>query len=235
MGDSSFSLTSVSLKRHPETRSSANHNRILKIQFPDSVSRDRFLRQSRSIRAASLTGNPHAFLHRDFTMEELARDRELRREAGRRNSEANELLWVVRDLSLHKLSIPRPLPPRSAAHRDKLIQEGKMGNPSLPPSLLSNLMPPLSAQFSQSRGRAFSRGGRGRGTRGATVSASRGAKKGATSSASNKRSATGGTDPSLPPKKSNIDSPIPPATPQSSEPLTHDLDLEKTPTPPTPK
>ena len=155
IGDPHLTPLTVSFHRHPKERKSSSSHRIIKIQFPDKLARDRFLSQAHKIRAASLTGNPHAFLRRDFTSEELTRDRDLRREAGRRNSEQNQLAYVVRDLRIVTLTNPRPLPKRSADNRLKYLSQNQYQiNPSNAP------LAPSTAQVI--RGRSSNRVSRGR-------------------------------------------------------------------------
>ena len=164
MNDESFTMESISFKRHPEERKGSSH-RIIKIQFRNQSLRDAFLRRCQLIQGARMTGSPHAFFRRDYTSDELTLDREKRREAGMLNAECGELRWVVRDLRLFKLSNPRPLPPRSVHNLEKQREKGKADgiNSTLASSLLSS-NPSLNSQKSQfavPRGRPSNRGRNG--------------------------------------------------------------------------
>ncbi|EYC44081.1 hypothetical protein Y032_0473g2116 [Ancylostoma ceylanicum] len=52
----------------------------------------------------------HSYARKDFTKEELEYDRALRRKAGALNQLEGKLVYVVRDLTIHKLRNPRALP-----------------------------------------------------------------------------------------------------------------------------
>ena len=151
----SLNMDSITYHRHPAERKSVSHNRIIKIQLKDHAARDLFLSMARRVRGASLTGNPHAYFRRDFTSEELALDRELRQQAGRKNCEANSLIYIVRDLKIVKLSVPRVLPKRSAENRLKYISQDNTSQ--------MNYNLNLPSQFAQSsdRSRPSTRGKRG--------------------------------------------------------------------------
>ncbi|VDK58452.1 unnamed protein product [Cylicostephanus goldi] len=49
----------------------------------------------------------HSYARKDYTREELEFDRTLRRKAGLMNRQEGKLLYVVRDLRIHKLKNPR--------------------------------------------------------------------------------------------------------------------------------
>ncbi|EYC00245.1 hypothetical protein Y032_0117g691 [Ancylostoma ceylanicum] len=55
----------------------------------------------------------HFFVRRDYTPEELALDRSLRKQAGDLNAQAGKLLYVVRDFEIFKLKAPCDLPRRT--------------------------------------------------------------------------------------------------------------------------
>ncbi|GMR62755.1 hypothetical protein PMAYCL1PPCAC_32950 [Pristionchus mayeri] len=111
--------------------------------------RDRFISCIRQTQACRQSGNVHSYVRRDLTMEELEYDRSLRREAGKRNAEAVQLEWVVRDLRIVRLSNPRPLPPRSQAALERVnasatsVRES-VPLPFCPPPSLHTLSPPRS-------------------------------------------------------------------------------------------
>ncbi|KAF8387052.1 hypothetical protein PRIPAC_76194 [Pristionchus pacificus] len=129
--------------------------------------RDHFIAVARQKQACRLSGSVHAFVRRDLTIEELDVDRSLRREAGKRNAEAGQLEYVVRDLRVVRLSNPRPLPPRSQQALDRAIaaQSAASTSSSLPPALssLTTLSHPAPShprsQSSSSFGRGRGRGG----------------------------------------------------------------------------
>uniref|UniRef100_A0A8R1UWG3 Endonuclease/exonuclease/phosphatase domain-containing protein n=1 Tax=Pristionchus pacificus TaxID=54126 RepID=A0A8R1UWG3_PRIPA len=130
--------------------------------------RDHFIAVARQKQACRLSGSVHAFVRRDLTSEELDVDRSLR-EAGKRNAEAGQLEYVVRDLGVVRLSNPRPLPPRSQQALDRAIaaQSAAPTSSSLPPALssLTTLSHPAPShprsQSSSSFGRGRGRGGGG--------------------------------------------------------------------------
>ena len=109
----------ISCKRHPEQRNpNSDRPRIIKIQLPTPEHRDNLLQFMRKGRQSLTRTMVHSYARRDYTQEQLELDRSTRREAGRLNAEAGELVWVVRDMKLFKLRTSRPLPARSVRNNN---------------------------------------------------------------------------------------------------------------------
>lgn len=102
----------ISFHRHPVIRKDTNRARprIIKICLGNQELRDRLLEHMRIGRQSLTKDFVHSYARRDYTREELEYDRLLRRKAGIMNSEEGKLVYVVRDLAIHKLNTPRELP-----------------------------------------------------------------------------------------------------------------------------
>lgn len=89
--------------------------RIIKIGFPDSKMRDRFLSISRSTHPTTVTKQPGNFLRRDLFPFELELEKKARVNAYVMNCKIGSLTFGISDEKLIKFTgTPRPLPSGSA-------------------------------------------------------------------------------------------------------------------------
>jgi hypothetical protein len=117
----------INFQRYPNDKPPppGGRPRIIKVHFPTQQLRDSYIRAGRTNRPPAMTNLPHAFLRRDYTIDEQKLDGELRKQCGEVNKAANEISVVVRDLRIHKLTKPRPLEPRAP-----VPGTGNTGNPA---------------------------------------------------------------------------------------------------------
>ncbi|EYC03997.1 hypothetical protein Y032_0090g2354 [Ancylostoma ceylanicum] len=106
----------ITLHRHPKikTNSFSRLPRIIKIELRNQELRDRLLMHMRAGRLSMTKEYVHSYARKDYTKEELEYDRSLRKKAGMMNQLEGKLMYVVRDLVIHKLSVPRQLPVKSS-------------------------------------------------------------------------------------------------------------------------
>lgn len=111
---SEFNSGRITFHRHPKFRKQADSQRprIIKISLGSQELRDRMLEHMRSGRQSLTKDYVHSYARTDYTREELDYDRSLRKKAGIMNRQEGKLLYIVRDLAIHKLSNPRDLPAR---------------------------------------------------------------------------------------------------------------------------
>lgn len=112
----SLSEGKMSFTRHPADRPPGS--RPLKIKFESKALRDSFLSGIRSKpgRPPPLVA-PSSFVRQDLTPTQLQLERDARKEAVKRNLEANQIVWGVRDYSLISYRTSRPLPPHYGSPR----------------------------------------------------------------------------------------------------------------------
>ncbi|EYC20777.1 hypothetical protein Y032_0021g418 [Ancylostoma ceylanicum] len=104
----------IIIHRHPSgrPRGPGKRGRIIKVTLGNQSLRDSLLSHLRSGRQSLTQRFVHSFARRDYTMEEIALDRSLRKQAGDLNAQAGKLQYVVRDFDIVKLKTPRDLPKR---------------------------------------------------------------------------------------------------------------------------
>ncbi|RCN40539.1 hypothetical protein ANCCAN_13509 [Ancylostoma caninum] len=102
----------IDIRRYPEgsARPASERPRIIKITTPNREVRDKLLSHMKRGRLSLAQQFTHSYARKDYTREELVFDRALRQKAGTLNQQAGKLLYVVRDLSIHKLRTPLDLP-----------------------------------------------------------------------------------------------------------------------------
>ncbi|KIH50203.1 hypothetical protein ANCDUO_19720 [Ancylostoma duodenale] len=102
----------IDVRRHPPIRNDSHDRRprIIKITLRNQELRDKLLAYMKKGRLSLTKHCVHSYARNDYTKEELEYDRALRKKAGMLNHHEGRLIYVVRDLSIHKLRNPRPLP-----------------------------------------------------------------------------------------------------------------------------
>lgn len=107
-----FDAGEIQLHRHPKVVNNVNNRRprIIKIRLRNQELRDKLLRHMRAGRQALTREFVHSYARPDYTKEEVEYDRLLRTKAGKMNRNEGKLAYVVRDLAIHKLKVPRELP-----------------------------------------------------------------------------------------------------------------------------
>ncbi|KIH58328.1 hypothetical protein ANCDUO_11467 [Ancylostoma duodenale] len=100
----------VEIHCYPEIRSSSHRPRIIEITLRTQELRDKLLAHMK-MGGLSLTKRcVHSYARKVHTRGELEYDRTLRKKAGLLNQQEGRLVYVVRDLSIHKLKNPCAFP-----------------------------------------------------------------------------------------------------------------------------
>ncbi|KIH47879.1 hypothetical protein ANCDUO_22056 [Ancylostoma duodenale] len=125
----------IDFHRHPAVRSRLPNARprIIKITLRNQELRDRLLQHMRTGRQSLTRQYVHSYARPDYTREEIDYDRALRKKAGVMNETEGKLMYVVRDLAIHKLRVPRDLPSRHSINASHVIERSSlMDNLALP-------------------------------------------------------------------------------------------------------
>ncbi|EYC32397.1 hypothetical protein Y032_0003g1549 [Ancylostoma ceylanicum] len=126
----------ITIHRHPQSKPIVNSGRprIIKIYVRNRELRDRLLLLMRARRLPLTQEFVHSYARTDYTREEINYDRSLRKRAGIMNQREGKLMYVVRDLAIHKLRSPRELPTRSINSPLSLVEHNRSMDESLPSS-----------------------------------------------------------------------------------------------------
>ncbi|KIH67853.1 hypothetical protein ANCDUO_01815 [Ancylostoma duodenale] len=101
------------IREFEEGRVNSHRHQSGKPSGPSEQAVDSLLAHMGSARQSLTQQYVHLFVRRDYSSEELALDRSLRKQAGDLNAQAGKLLYVVRDFAIFKLKTPRGLPRRA--------------------------------------------------------------------------------------------------------------------------